>query len=148
MFNKLKEKLSDLSTKGLQVQITNTMLEQLIGIKSGEQGIKVNITPNQLILNGTTEVKKMMLKKTLSYTIILKPVRVDKRTIVFKLVDMKPLDMNIINNKIFNKPPFLEYHNREVKIDFNSWDVVKKTPVGNIKSFELIDNAIEIKIAL
>ncbi|HEY4549739.1 MAG TPA: hypothetical protein VIG98_05630, partial [Bacillus sp. (in: firmicutes)] len=95
-----------------------------------------------------TEVKKMMLKKNVSFTITLKPVQLEKRTIVFELVEMKPVDMNFINNKIFSRPPFLEYTNRTINIDFNAWDIVKKVPVGNIKSYEMIDGTLNIKLSL
>lgn len=148
MFNKFKNKLTDISTNGLSIPITATMLERLINLKSDEQDIKVEITPEHLVLHGTTEVKKMMLKKNISFTIILKPFLLEKRTILFELVDMKPVDMNFINSKIFNRPPFLEYTNRTIKIDFNAWDNVKKIPVGNIKSYELVDGALNINISL
>ena len=148
MFNKFKEKLTDISTNGLPITITATMLQRLINLKSNEQDIKVEVTPEHLVLHGTTEVKKMMLKKNVSFTIKLKPVQLEKRTIIFELVEMKPVDMNIINSKIFNRPPFLEYTNRTIKIDFNAWDIVKKVPVGNIKSYELVDDALNIKLSL
>ena len=148
MFNKFKNKLTDISTNGLSIPITAAMLERLIKMKSDEQNVKVEITPEYLIIHGTTEVKKMMLKKNVSFTITLKPVQLEKRTIVFELVEMKPVDMNFINSKIFNKPPFLEYTNRTIKIDFNAWDIVKKVPVGNIKSYEMIDGTLNIKLSL
>lgn len=148
MLKKFKDKLTDISANGLPIPITAMMLERLIKMKSDEQDIKVEITPEHLILQGTTEVKKLMLKKNVSFTIILKPVQLEKRTIVFELVEMKPVDMNFINSKLFNRPPFLEYTNRTIKIDFNAWDVVKKVPLGNIKSYELVEGAINIKVSL
>ncbi|MCI2255785.1 hypothetical protein L2D08_15570 [Domibacillus sp. PGB-M46] len=148
MFNKFKDKLTDISTNGLPIPITAMMLESLIKMKSDEQDIKVEITPEHLVLQGTTEVKKMMLKKNVSFTITLKPVQLEKRMIVFELVEIKPVDMNFINSKIFNRPPFLEYTNRTIKIDFNTWDIIKKIPMGNIKSYEFVDGAINIKLSL
>ena len=148
MFNKFKNKLSGISTNGLSIPITAAMLERLIEMKSDEQDVKVEITAEYLIIHGTTEVKKMMLKKNVSFTITLKPVQLEKRTIIFELVEMKPVDMNFINSKIFNRPPFLEYTNRTIKIDFNAWDIVKKVPVGNIKSYEMNDGTLNIKLSL
>lgn len=148
MFNKFKNKLTRISTNGLSIPITAAMLERLIKMKSDDKYIKVEITPEYLILHGTTEVKKMMVKKNVSFRITLKPVQLEKRTIVFELVEMKPVDMNFINSKIFNRPPFLEYTNRTIKIDFNAWDIVKKVPVGNIKSYEMIDGTLNIKLSL
>jgi hypothetical protein len=148
MLNKFKEILTNLPTNGLQISISSSMLEQLIGMKSGKQDVKVEITPEYLVLHGTTEVKKMMFKKNVSFKVTLKPLQLDKRTILFELVDMKPVDINFISSKLFNKPPFLEYTNRTIKIDFNAWDVVKKIPVGNIRSYEMIEGAINIKLSL
>jgi hypothetical protein len=148
MFNKLKENLTNISTNGFPIRITAVMLENLIKIKSDQQDIKVELTPDYLILHGTTEIKKMMLKKNVPFTIKFKPIQLEKRMIVFELAEMKPVDMNFINNKIFNSPPFLEYTNRTIKIDLNAWDIVKKIPVGNIKSYEFVDGAINLKFAL
>lgn len=148
MFNKFKEKLTDISTNGLPIKITAAMLEQLIKMKSDEKDVKVEITSEHLVIHGTTEVKKLMIKKNVPFTVILKPIQLEKRTILFELADMKPVDMNFINNKIFNRPPFLEYTNRTIKIDANAWDIVKKVPVGNIKSYELLDGALSLKISL
>lgn len=151
MFNKFKDKLSDISTNGLVIPISSSMLEHLIKMKLDKQDVKdvkVEITPEQLVLYGTTEVKKMMFKKNVSFSVSLKPIQFEKRVIVFELVDMKPVDMNFINSKIFNKPPFLEYTKRTVKIDFNVWDIVKKVPVGNIKSYEMVEGALNIRLSL
>jgi hypothetical protein len=33
-------------------------------------------------------------------------------------------------------------------IDFNSWEIVKKVPVGNVKDYEVEDGKITVKIGL
>ncbi|WP_422122402.1 hypothetical protein DHX103_11385 [Planococcus sp. X10-3] len=148
MLNKFKEKLINISTNGLNISISSSMIEQLIEMKLGNREVKVEITPEYIVLHGTTEVKKMMFKKNMPFRITLKPIHLDKRTIQFELIDMKPFDINFISSKIFNKPPFAEYTNRTIKMDFNAWDVVEKTPVGNIKSYEMVKGAINIKLSL
>lgn len=148
MFKKFKDKLTDIKTNGIPINISASMLERLIKMKSEEKDIQVEITPEHLILSGTTEVKKLMIKKNIAFTIILKPVHLEKRTILFEMVEMKPIDMNFINSKIFNRPPFLEYTDRTIKIDFNEWEIVRKVPLGNIKSYEFVDGAMNLKISL
>lgn len=148
MLNKFKEQLTNISANGLQIPISTSMLEQLIRMKSGKQDIKVEITPEYLVLHGTTEVKKMMIKKNVSFKVTLKPIRLDKRTIHFEIVEMKPVDIDFISSKIFNRPPFLEYTNRTIKVDLNVLDVVKKIPVGNIKSYEMVEGTININLSL
>ncbi|MGE7185888.1 hypothetical protein ACQKKK_18470 [Peribacillus sp. NPDC006672] len=133
---------------GLPITITATMLERIIKMKSGEQAVKVEITPEHIVLIGTTEVKKMMFKKNVPFRITLKPVQVEKRTISFELVEMKPIDRNFINQKIFNRPPFFKFENRIIKMNFNAWNIVKRIPVGTIKSYELAEGALKMKISL
>ncbi|MGE7603091.1 hypothetical protein ACQKL5_11355 [Peribacillus sp. NPDC097675] len=147
MFDKFKDKITKAATEGFAIPITSKMIAGLIEKKTGEI-IDVHITSEHITLQGTTEIKIMMLTKKVAFTIILKPVQIDKRTILFQLVQMKPFDIKFINNKLFNKPPFFEYHKRRIKIDFNSWDVVKKVPVGQIRSFELVEGALNIKLSL
>lgn len=148
MFNKLKGMINDISTNGVPLKITSGMLEHLINRNEDVKNVKVEISPEYFVLHGETEVKKMMLKKNISFTLKLKPVQIENRSIQFELVEMKPVDMNFINNKIFNRPPFLEYNNRTLIIDFNAWDNVKKVPVGNIKSYEMLDGAINLKLSV
>lgn len=148
MFDKFKDKINKAATEGLSIPITAKMIASLIEKKTGEKDIDVHISPEYIVLRGTTEIKKMMLTKKVAFTITLKPIAIEKRTILFQLVQMKPFDIKFINNKLFNRPPFFEYHNRRIRIDFNAWDVVKKVPIGQIRSFELVEGAMNIKLSL
>ncbi|AXN38511.1 hypothetical protein [Peribacillus butanolivorans] len=139
---------SNIFGNGLPITLTASMLERIIKMKSGEQDVKVEITPKYIVLFGRTEVKKMMFKKNVPFRITLKPVHVEKRTISFELVEMKPIDRNFINQKIFNRPPFFEFENRMIKMNFNAWNIVKRIPVGTIKSYELAEGALKIKLSL
>ncbi|MGW6381697.1 hypothetical protein [Peribacillus butanolivorans] len=139
---------SNIFGNGLPITLTASMLERIIKMKSGEQDVNVEITPKHIVLFGTTEVKKMMFKKNVPFRITLKPIHVEKRTISFELVEMKPIDRNFINQKIFNRPPFFEFENRMIKMDFNAWNIVKRIPVGTIKSYELAEGALKIKLSL
>ncbi|MFC9601341.1 hypothetical protein ACFY5J_28395 [Peribacillus butanolivorans] len=139
---------SNIFGNGLPITLTASMLERFIKMKSGEQDVKVEITPKYIVLFGTTEVKKMMFKKNVPFRITLKPVHVEKRTISFELVEMRPIDRNFINQKIFNRPPFFEFENRMIKMNFNAWNIVKRIPVGTIKSYELAEGALKIKLSL
>lgn len=148
MLNKLKDKLSSISANGLEIPITSSVIEHLIKMKLGLQDAKVKITPEYLMIQGTTEVKKLMLKKTVPFSVTLKPIHLDKRTIQFALIEMKPVDINFISGKIFKRPPFLGYVDRTIKMDLNALDVVNKIPVGNIKSYEMVEGAINIRFSL
>ncbi|SNS71793.1 hypothetical protein SAMN05444672_10230 [Bacillus sp. OK838] len=133
---------------GIPITVTEAMIEKILRLKSYGQDIKVEITPKHIVLSGTTEVKKMMLKKNVAFRITLKPVHVEKRTISFELVEMEPIDRNFINRRIFNRPPFFEFENRTVKMNVNAWNIVRKIPVGTIKSYELVEGALKMKLSI
>ncbi|MGE6611575.1 hypothetical protein ACQKFG_13735 [Peribacillus sp. NPDC076916] len=133
---------------GITITLTEAMIEKIIRSKSYGQDIKIEITPKHIVLSGTTEVKKMMFKKNVAFRITLKPVSVEKRTILFELVEMEPIDRKFINQRIFNRPPFFEFEKRTIKMNVNAWKIVRKIPVGTIKSFELVEGALKIKLTL
>ncbi|MDV7765969.1 hypothetical protein [Peribacillus sp. CSMR9] len=133
---------------GIPITVTEAMIEKILRMKSYGQDIKVEITPKHIVLSGTMEVKKMMLKKNVAFRITLKPLHVEKRTILFELVEMEPIDRNFINQRIFNKPPFFEFENRTIKMNVNAWNIVRKIPVGTIKSYELVEGALKMKLSI
>ncbi|RRN71235.1 hypothetical protein EI200_12360 [Peribacillus simplex] len=133
---------------GIPITVTAAMIKRIIKMKSYDQVIKVEITPKHIVLSGTTEVKKMMFKKNVAFRITLKPVHVEKRTISFELVEMEPIDRNFINHRIFNKPPFFEFENRTIKMNVNAWNILSKIPVGTIKSYELVEGALKMKLSI
>ncbi|MCM3676750.1 MULTISPECIES: hypothetical protein [Peribacillus] len=133
---------------GIPITVTEAMIERIIKMKSYDQDIKVDITPKHIVLSGTMEVKKMMFKKNVAFRITLKPVHVENRTISFELVEMEPIDRNFINQRIFNRPPFFEFENRTIKMNVNAWNLVRKVPVGTIKSYELVEGALKMKLSL
>lgn len=139
---------SNIFGNGIPITVTAAMIERIIKMKSSDQDIKVEITPKHIVLSGTTEVKKMMFKKNVAFRITLKPVHVEKRTISFELVEMEPIDRSFINQRIFNRPPFFEFENRMIKMNVDAWNIVRKIPVGTIKSFELVDGALKMKLSL
>ncbi|MBT2646276.1 hypothetical protein J7E52_05940 [Bacillus sp. ISL-34] len=133
---------------GIPITVTEAMIERIIKMKSSGQDIKVVITPKHIVISGTVEVKKMMFKKNVTFRITLIPVHVEKRKISFELVKMEPIDRGFINQRIFNRPPFFEFENRTIKMDVNAWNIVRKFPVGTIKSFELVEGALKMKLSL
>ncbi|MBO1000396.1 hypothetical protein IOC57_21985 [Bacillus sp. SD075] len=133
---------------GLPITVTEAMIERMVKMKSSVHDIKVKITPKHIVLSGTMEVKKMMFKKNVPFRITLKPVHVENRTISFELVEMEPIDRNFINQRIFNRPPLFEFENRTIKMNVNAWNIVRKIPMGSIKSYELVEGALKMKLSL
>ncbi|MEF2096393.1 hypothetical protein V3595_17145 [Bacillus sp. CFBP9009] len=133
---------------GIPITVTEAMIERIIKMKSSGPDIKVEITPKQIVISGTMEVKKMMFRKDVAFRITLIPVHVEKRMISFELVKMEPIDRDFINQRIFNRPPFFEFEKRTIKMNVNAWNIVRKIPVGTIKSYELVEGALKMKLSL
>ena len=140
MLNKFKQKLSDMSKNGVTIPVKPIMLEQLIKRQTEQKDIKVEITSTNLIIRGTAG--------DMSYEIKLKPAQMEKRMIVFDIESIQPVDVNRDDIIIFRNPPFSGYTKETVNMDFNSWDIVKKVPVGKIKTYEMNDGAINLTISI
>lgn len=140
--NKIKEE------KGVAVPISESKINELIKKTEKVKDTAVKISNGFLVVTGKVEVEKTFIKKDISFEIILEPVRIEKRELLFQLKEFKPMNFNFINKILFNKPPYLTYKDSYIKIDFNCWDIVKKIPFGNIKSYQLTDGKITLTIGL
>ena len=148
MLNKFRDKLKDMSKNGVTIPIKPMMLEQLMKRQADIKDIKVEITSEHLIIRGTTGAEDGTGKSNISFEAALKPVHMEKRVIVFEVSSVKPADLKLTDINIFNKPPFAQSSIHTVKVDFNSWDIVKKVPVGKIKHYEMANGAINLTLSL
>ncbi|MBS2968466.1 hypothetical protein J9317_06795 [Metabacillus sp. KIGAM252] len=147
MFTKFKERLAVVSEHGLGVPITSQMLEKAIQMKAKDvQDVKVEIVGHLIILHGRITVTKMMMKKDIVFSVTLKPISLEGRTILMELEDVKPLNISLINRGILNKPPFAEYRQKMIKLDLNAWEKIKNVPFGKLKSFEMKKDAILVRV--
>ena len=141
MLDKLKKKITEISKDGVTIPIKPNMLEQLIKSQSDQKDVKVEITSSYLAISATNETNS-------PYRVTLKPVRMEKRVIAFETAGKEPAGLDIADLNVFNSPPFSEPTENTVKMDFNSWDIVKKVPVGKIKSYDMADGTIKLTISL
>ena len=149
MLNKFRDKLKDMSKNGVSIPIKPMMLEQLMKRQADIKDIKVEITPEHLVIRGTTGAEEGTGRKNnISFEASLKPVHMEKRVIVFEVSHVHPEDLKLTDINIFNKPPFAQSSTHTVKVDFNSWDIVSKIPVGKIKHYEMTNGAIQVTLSL
>ncbi len=87
------------------------------------------IAKDGIIVTGKTLVEKFFIKKEVSFMIKLLPYKMVNREIHFKIEKFKPLNLDFLNKKIFNNPPYVTYDGKIIKIDFNNWEKVKKIPI-------------------
>ena len=151
MFNKLKESISDIKGKGkISIPITADLLNGILKryrIEAIDQA-EVSIEDGLVKISGTTNVKKLGFTKELSFSLKLKPVAVEKRILMLKLVEIKPVNFNAINNKLLQRPPVIVYKNRLIHIDLNAIDIIKKIPFGNVQSFTVNEDKITVEVGL
>lgn len=151
MFNKLKTSFASITeNKAVTIPISAAALNGILNNYKLEaiENAQVAIKDGLIIVTGTTNVKKFGFSKELDFTLNLKPVNVENRTLQLELVSLKPLDFNKINQKLLQRPPVITYENRLINVDLNAIEIVKKIPIGNIKSFTMEDEKILVTVGL
>jgi hypothetical protein len=144
----LFDKLKDGMNKGVPIPISQQMIHELIKKTDQVTDTTLDIAEAGITVTGKTEVETLLIKKEVSFMIKLLPVKMENREIHFKIEKFKPLNLDFINKKIFNHPPFLSYDGKIIKMDFNGFENVKKIPIGNIKKYELTDGKIILSIGI
>lgn len=149
IFKQIKsEVLKIKEEKSIPIPITEQMLHEIVNQTDRVDNTSIIITNENIYLSGETEIKKKFIHKKVTFSITLQPSRIMDRQLYFKIVQFTPVNLNFINNKIFNRPPYLTYKDGEIAMDFNSWEIVRKIPFGNIKNYELTDGKIILYIGI
>lgn len=151
MFSKLKAGITNIAeNKAVTIPISAAALNGILEKYQLEaiDNASVAIQDGLIIVSGTTSIKKLGFTKELNFTLSLKPVRAEQRTLQLELVSLKPVDFNQINKKLLQRPPVITYENRLICVDLNAIDVVKKIPIGMIKSFAVEDDKLVVSVGL
>lgn len=148
-FDKVKNGVDHIkNSKGIPVPITSNMLKEVLKRNEKVHDVTVSITKGEFIVTGKAKADLKLTKKDLPFSISLVPVKIEGRQLIFKIAKLKPLNLNILNKRIFDKPPHVKYSSGHIQIDFNSWDIVKMIPVGKITSYEMEDGRITIMVGV
>ncbi|KMJ59074.1 hypothetical protein AB685_08390 [Bacillus sp. LL01] len=148
-FDKIKNSVNHIKDdKGIPVPITANMLAVVLRRNDKLQAVAVEITEGEIVVSGKAEADLKMTKKDLSFSITLQPVQMEGRVLVFKIAKLKPLNVGILNKRIFDKPPHLIYKSGYIRIDFNSWEIVRKIPVGKIKNYKMGEGEITVVVGI
>ncbi|MGD7052904.1 hypothetical protein [Sutcliffiella horikoshii] len=148
-FDKIKSGINRVKdSDGIPVPITADMLQRVLKRNEKLQEVVVEIKKGEIIVTGKAEADLKVAKKDVSFSITLQPVRMKGRELIFKIAKLKPLNLSILNKRIFDKPPHLTYQSGHIRIDFNSWDLVRKIPVGKIKSYQLGEGKIVVMVGV
>ncbi|NLP51876.1 hypothetical protein [Bacillus sp. RO1] len=148
-FNKFKSGMNRIKdSKGIPVPITAYMLQEVLQRNERLQEVAVEITEGEILVTGRAEADLKVTKKDISFSITLEPVQMEGRELIFKIAKLKPLNLSILNKRIFDKPPHLAYKSGHIRIDFNGWELVRKIPVGKIKSYQIGDGKIVVMVGV
>lgn len=149
IFDKIKSGIDRVKdSHGIPVPITAYMLQEVLRRNDKLQEVAVEITEDEIIVTGKAIADLKVAKKDVSFSITLQPVRMEGRELIFKIAKLKPLNLSILNKRIFDKPPHLTYKSGHIRIDFNGWDLVRKIPVGKIKSYQLGEGKIVVMVGV
>ncbi|PLS18764.1 hypothetical protein CVD28_06515 [Bacillus sp. M6-12] len=143
IINEAKRRLED---KAVPIPVTSEMILYIFKKQNLEQitSLDVQIIGGSLIVKGTA--KKMLVP--ISFSVELKPQSASRRMLIFKIVDLKPLNQSWIKKMVFNKPSMLSYSDDNISIDLNQIEKIRNIPVGNIKDFVIKENKIWISLGL
>lgn len=148
-FDKMKSGVNHIKeSKGIPVPVTANMLQEVLRQNDKLQDVAVEITDGEIIVTGKAEADLKVTKKDLSFSITLQPVQMEGRELVFKIAKLKPLNLSILNKRIFDKPPYLSYKSGHIRIDFNGWEIIRKIPVGKIKSYKMGEGEITMVVGI
>lgn len=148
-FEKVKSGINRVKdANGIPVPITATMLQEVLKRNDKLQDVTVQINEGAIHITGKAQADLKVTKKDLSFSITLQPVQMEGRELIFKIAKLKPLNLSILNKRIFDKPPHLTYKSGHIRIDFNSWEIVRKIPIGKIKNYHMEEGGIIIVVGV
>ncbi|MCA1031368.1 hypothetical protein LCL95_10055 [Bacillus timonensis] len=130
----------------IPIPITSNMLLMLfkrVDVE-GLSNFDVLIHDEKVCFRGT--FKKMLLN--IPFQIDLKPVGASERKLSFEICRMKPINVNWINEILFNRASGVSYHNSNVTIDLNEFDQIRNIPIGTIRDVEVKNDKIFVRIGL
>lgn len=151
MFDKIKSSLEIVQeTAGVSIPISSNLLTRVLEKYQADtiENPQVQIDKEVVIISGTAMIKKFGISKKVNFSLQVKPKKAVNRTLIFELVRMQPIDLKVINKKLFQRPPIIHYHNRHIHINLNAIELVGKVPVGNIKDFTMEEEKIIVKFGL
>ncbi|MGD6830679.1 hypothetical protein ACQCT5_00860 [Sutcliffiella halmapala] len=148
-FDKIKSGVNHIKeSKGITVPVTANMLQEVLRRNDKLRDVGVEITDGEIIVTGKAEADLKVTKKDLLFSITLQSVQMEGRELVFKIAKLKPLNLTILNKLIFDKPKHLTYKSGHIRIDFNSWDIIRKISVGKIKNYKMGEGEITVVVGV
>ena len=143
----LSHKKLHMTKHGLEVCLKEEQLEcwMVEKMPSNMKDFKVRfLDDNTLKIKG--QISKLAIPVKFSFT--LKPEAVNGRVATFQIVEFKPLNAEKLKEKVFNRPPYLQYAANQVHIDLNGHPTLKKVPIGSIKSITIEEGEMNIGLSI
>lgn len=133
-----KKLFSQLTNLSVSIPVSQQRIQDVLSKQIEElEDIQVLITPEELEISGYVTIKKFGLSRRQRVALFLTPQRVEKRTIYFNVLKVKPLDLESSNVSYLTKPPFTHYEDRILRLDLSTLDLLQKTQYGSIRHLTL-----------
>ncbi|RXT06333.1 hypothetical protein [Ammoniphilus sp. CFH 90114] len=126
-----------ITAKMIQTALIQAQIEDV-------QKIKVTFVTSSLVIQGVA--RKWLLK--VPFTLILQPSSVQGRVVSFVIREMHPIMNEKVNEQIFNRPPHLRYQDKQIFLDLNQLDVIRKIKKGSIKQMEIDGEILWLKVGV
>ncbi|WP_280768832.1 hypothetical protein [Salipaludibacillus daqingensis] len=140
--------MSEFKENGVSVKISKQMIYQILQDNIQDENItitSVDFKDDLVVVYGI--VKKVRMSINVSITLI--PEGGQNKKMFFRINKVDPIHSKRINKKLFkDKSPYVSYRDEVISIDLNQIEKVKNIPVGNIKSMEITDGMLVVKIGL
>lgn len=150
MFSKLKDIITETKENGVPISLSASVFNKVLERYPIDTVDHINIEfeDHLAVVTGTTKVKKLGISKKVDFTLQLKAIGASGRKIQFKIESLKPLNINMINNTVFDHPPLSTFDKGVISVNLNAIEQVKKVPVGTIKSFDIQDGKLTVRLGL
>ncbi|WP_059103236.1 hypothetical protein [Shouchella shacheensis] len=132
--------------QGVPIPITPDVLLWCLTKKKDLPLIKPHLTFSEGFITFGGKVKKLGV--AIPFEIRLKPVKGENRTITFQVDYLKPLNNRFIKRKLFNQQPVVDYDQDFITIELNEISKIRYVPLGNIKSFQIVDGKLWVKVGV
>ncbi len=121
------------------------MIEEMIDNHPMIHNTEVKIDEEAIEITGEATVKKHFITASVEFLIELYPIRANDRSLIMKVEKVEPVNVEYLNQEIFNQPPYLTYDNGMITLNLNAWERMDNIPL-KIRSYELKHNHILINV--
>ncbi|MDG5786760.1 hypothetical protein QA612_04595 [Evansella sp. AB-P1] len=147
VLNEFAKRMKEFTGNRMAIRITKEKILRVLKENISKDDVlisSVDLDVGLIVISGV--VKKMGIP--LSFSVSLVPDGVESNIIKFHVKKVKPLHLNSINKRIFNKAPYVSYMDEVIYVDLDQVEKVNKIPVGKMKGFDVFTDHVLIRLGI